>query len=197
MPRCQQRFSVTRSVSPVTFWRLVHTLQMVSIVQAAFLFKVDKSGAQLITEILPPEAAEKAEFGESVSIENNLLLISEHKANADGVSEAGQFHMYQIEGKVRTNLLDTFTMPKPAVENHFGLVVAQQDGLLLASSTRRHLQASPAGAEAPPSQPGQFELVAGDGDEDNHFFSIFGDKLQVFTPLNYEHKAEYSIRTWS
>ena len=62
---------------------------------------------------------------------------------------------------------------------------------------RRHLRTkSNAGAvylfKGP--EPGQFELVAGDGDEDNHFFSIFGDKLQVFTPLNYEHKAEYSIR---
>ena len=73
-------------------------------------------------------------------------------------------HMYQIEGKVRTNLLDTFTMPKPAVENHFGLVVAQQDGLLLASSETEVQRRLFKGQ-------GQFEPTR-----------IFG---AVFTPLNY------------
>ena len=166
---------------------------------AVYLFKIENSRAEHMEKILSPEPGRDDRFGESVSLHDEILLVGAHYEDekVEGIEKAGAVHIFQIEGKAHANFLESVSAPNPAEEAFFGSHVIQVDGSFLFSS--------PEASTATYTRDGAvylfkgidtdaFQLVDGDGSEDNSSFTIFGDKLQVAGPLDFEIKDEYSIR---
>jgi hypothetical protein len=90
----------------------------------AFLFSLN---GDLITSIESPEPQTEGGFGQSVTINNDIILIGENYAEVDGYSKAGKVHAFGLDG----NYLYTLQSPKPEEAALFGNKVAASEDLII------------------------------------------------------------------
>ena len=93
-----------------------------------FLFGSD---GDLIASIESPEPQAQGEFGQSIAVNNDIVLVGEHYAEVDSFSKAGKVHVFDLDG----NLLYTLQSPKPEENALFGHKVAASEDLIVVSES--------------------------------------------------------------
>jgi hypothetical protein len=82
---------------------------------------------QITATIESPEQQSNSFFGYSVDIYGDIMVIGESSASVEGISLAGQAHIFDLEG----NLKVTIHAPTPQVRAGFGHPVAIKQDLIL------------------------------------------------------------------
>jgi len=89
-----------------------------------FVFNIN---GDLLASLQAPEPQTEGEFGQSVAVNNDVVIVGEHNAEAEGYGKAGKVHVFDLEG----DLLYTLQSPEPGETATFGKKVAASEELII------------------------------------------------------------------
>ena len=95
-------------------------------VDAGRVFVFNHNG-DLLTSLQSPEPQTEGEFGQSVAVNNDFVIVGEHYAEVEGHDEAGKVHVFDLEG----SLLYTLQSPEPEETALFGRKVAASEKIVV------------------------------------------------------------------
>jgi len=88
---------------------------------AAYLYLIQSDGtAQLAASIFSPNPREYGQFGYSVAIEGDRLLISAPKEDSDNGSQSGVVYVYKVTSDGKVTLQERLTHPTGKASDGFG-----------------------------------------------------------------------------
>ncbi|HZY93905.1 MAG TPA: hypothetical protein VFE98_03470 [Candidatus Bathyarchaeia archaeon] len=87
----------------------------------------DSTNGSLIRTFVSPKVQYSGDFGRSVEISGNLLVVGAPGETVNGLNTAGRVHIFNIQTGV---LLDTLASSNPEGEGNFGRAIDAADGLL-------------------------------------------------------------------
>ena len=124
-------------------------------VDAGRVFVFNYNG-DLLASLQSPEPQTEGEFGQSVAVNTDVVIVGEHYAEAEGYGKAGKVHVFDLEG----NPLYTLQSPEPGETAMFGRKVAASEEIIIVGER---------GADGATEDEGRVHLYDMDG---NYFTSL-------------------------
>jgi len=114
----------------------VHTAAMEAPVGPGSVYIFDSEG-NFLTTLKSPEQEASTNFGWTVAISENIIVVGESKADVDGNSVAGRAYIFDTDG----NLLTTLQAPAPEENAEFGIAVAISGDTVVVGESKADVEA--------------------------------------------------------
>jgi len=89
-----------------------------------YVFKPDGS---LLTTLQSPTPEEQIAFGVAVAVDGDIIAVSDHYVNVEGITYAGMVYVFDSEG----SLLTTLQAPTPRIGHQFARAVAVSGDIIV------------------------------------------------------------------
>ena len=98
---------------------------------AVYLYRMEVDGSStFLSKVTAPDKAFGNQFGFSVSLSSDLLIVGSYLSDPSGISDAGASYLYRVESNGSATFLNKIMAPDQASGDYFGRAVSISGNLI-------------------------------------------------------------------